>query len=186
MVQASTPIGGDANVMRTLQYFSLVTSNIRKRRFDPIYIYIFLCFAELLALDACTFCLVYIKANFLKEARGKVTNTLLNIAFFTVTVMLTPQKKVIKIISTSSLTVIICVDHILASSAACAFNNHNSLLCCISMMHIYIYIYIYQIYSNMTSNMDDFKTICIYENLPISACFFKRQEDFSCLQIQHF
>ena len=29
--------------------------------------------------------------------------------------------------------------------------------------------------------MDDFKTICIYENLPISAYFFERREDFSCL-----
>ena len=29
--------------------------------------------------------------------------------------------------------------------------------------------------------MDDFKTICIYENLPIFAYFFKRQEGFSCL-----
>ena len=39
----------------------------------------------------------------------------------------------------------------------------------------------YQIHSYTTSNMDDFKTICIYENLPISAYFFKRREDFSCL-----
>ena len=30
--------------------------------------------------------------------------------------------------------------------------------------------------------MDDFKKICMYENLPISAYFFKRQEDFSCLK----
>ena len=29
--------------------------------------------------------------------------------------------------------------------------------------------------------MGDFKTICIFENLPISAYFFKRREDFSCL-----
>ena len=29
--------------------------------------------------------------------------------------------------------------------------------------------------------MDDFKTICIYENLPIFAYFFKRREDFSRL-----
>ena len=29
--------------------------------------------------------------------------------------------------------------------------------------------------------MDDFKTICIFENLTISAYFFKRREDFSCL-----
>ena len=26
--------------------------------------------------------------------------------------------------------------------------------------------------------MDDFKTVCIYENLPISAYFFKGLEDF--------
>ena len=29
--------------------------------------------------------------------------------------------------------------------------------------------------------MDDFKMICIYENLPIFAYFFKRREDFSHL-----
>ena len=29
--------------------------------------------------------------------------------------------------------------------------------------------------------MDDFKTICIYENLPVSVYFFKKREDFSCL-----
>ena len=29
--------------------------------------------------------------------------------------------------------------------------------------------------------MDNFKTICIYEKLPISAYFFKRREDISCL-----
>ena len=28
--------------------------------------------------------------------------------------------------------------------------------------------------------MDEFKIICVYENLPISAYFFKRREDFSC------
>ena len=39
----------------------------------------------------------------------------------------------------------------------------------------------YQIHSYTTSNMDDFKTICIYENLPIFAYFFKSREDFSCL-----
>ena len=39
----------------------------------------------------------------------------------------------------------------------------------------------YQIHSYTTSNMDDFKTISIYENLPIFAYFFKRQEDFCCL-----
>ena len=33
----------------------------------------------------------------------------------------------------------------------------------------------------MTSNMNDFKTIGIYGNLPIFAYFFKRQEDFSFL-----
>ena len=46
----------------------------------------------------------------------------------------------------------------------------------------------YQIHSFTTSNMDDFKTICIYENLPIFAYFFKRWEDFYCLvkNIKHF
>ena len=39
----------------------------------------------------------------------------------------------------------------------------------------------YQIHSYTTSNMDNFKTICIYENLPISAYFFKKWEGFSCL-----
>ena len=39
----------------------------------------------------------------------------------------------------------------------------------------------YQIHSYTTSNMDDFKTICIYENLPIFAYFFKRLKDFSRL-----
>ena len=36
--------------------------------------------------------------------------------------------------------------------------------------------------------MDDFKTICIYDNLPNFAYFFKRREDFSRLlkKIQHF
>ena len=36
--------------------------------------------------------------------------------------------------------------------------------------------------------MDDFKTTCIYENLPIFAYFFKRREDFSrpFKKIQHF
>ena len=36
--------------------------------------------------------------------------------------------------------------------------------------------------------MDHFKMICIYENLPISAYFFERREDFSYLlkKIQHF
>ena len=29
--------------------------------------------------------------------------------------------------------------------------------------------------------MDDFKTICICENLPLSAYFFTRRKDFSCL-----
>ena len=38
----------------------------------------------------------------------------------------------------------------------------------------------YQMHSYTTSKMDDFKTICIYENLPIFAYFFKRREDFSC------
>ena len=31
----------------------------------------------------------------------------------------------------------------------------------------------YQILSYTTSNMDDFKAICIYENIPISEYFFK-------------
>ena len=39
----------------------------------------------------------------------------------------------------------------------------------------------YQIHSYTTSNMEDLKTICIYENLRISVYFFKRREDFSCL-----
>ena len=44
----------------------------------------------------------------------------------------------------------------------------------------------YKIHS-YTSNMNDFKTICIYENCSIFAYFFKRREDFSrhlkkCLQ----
>ena len=39
----------------------------------------------------------------------------------------------------------------------------------------------YQIHSYITSNMDDFKSICIYENLHISTYFFKRRVDFSCL-----
>ena len=39
----------------------------------------------------------------------------------------------------------------------------------------------YQMHFYMTSNMEDFKTICIYENLPIFAYFFKRREDFSRL-----
>ena len=30
--------------------------------------------------------------------------------------------------------------------------------------------------------MDDFNMICLYENLPILAYFFKRREDFSCLK----
>ena len=46
----------------------------------------------------------------------------------------------------------------------------------------------YQIRFYATSNMDDFKTICMYENLSIFAYFFKRREDFSRLlkKIQHF
>ena len=55
------------------------------------------------------------------------------------------------------------------------------------LIHLYIFTFIlsfqknkYQIHSN-TSNMDDFKTFCIYENLPIFTYFFKRREDFSCL-----
>ena len=35
--------------------------------------------------------------------------------------------------------------------------------------------------THATSKMDDFKMICIYENLPISVFFFERREDFSCL-----
>ena len=31
----------------------------------------------------------------------------------------------------------------------------------------------YQILSYTTSNMDDFKAICIYENIPVSEYFFK-------------
>ena len=35
----------------------------------------------------------------------------------------------------------------------------------------------YQIQSYTTSNMDDFKTICIYENLLVLAYFLKKRED---------
>ena len=44
-----------------------------------------------------------------------------------------------------------------------------------------------QMHSYTPCNMDDFKTISIYENLPISVYFFKRRENFPCLlKIQHF
>ena len=36
----------------------------------------------------------------------------------------------------------------------------------------------YQIHSYTTSNIDVFETICIHENLPISAYFIERREDF--------
>ena len=36
----------------------------------------------------------------------------------------------------------------------------------------------HQIHSYTISNRDDFKSICIYENLLIFAYFFKRREDF--------
>ena len=41
--------------------------------------------------------------------------------------------------------------------------------------------YKYQKYSCTTSNMDEFKTICIYENIRIFMYFFKRREDFSLI-----
>ena len=51
-------------------------------------------------------------------------------------------------------------------------------------IHIYFHTVLlkneYQIHSYTTSNMDDFKTICVYEYLTISAYFFERQENFSC------
>ena len=40
----------------------------------------------------------------------------------------------------------------------------------------------YQILSYTTSNMDDLKAICIYENIPISEYFFKL-EHWKCSKV---
>ena len=54
---------------------------------------------------------------------------------------------------------------------------------CRILIHIYFHTVLseknkYQIHSYMTSNMDDFKTICIYENLLVFVYFFKKTGGF--------